>query len=174
LAINCQRRHMTKEQRDALIRALPTPEARRPKKGEQVISKKELAKELGVSESTIKRARGKRGSNEPLTKKSKKIKKICTPPDAVAPLVPSEESKSGVVWFADRHRDIFDKAGFVKGIGYSMEFTKDQIDYDWLVRQTENCMNDLLGAIKKAGLEHVVGKYRMTVQFEARKKEAKE
>jgi hypothetical protein len=173
LTLNLSRRHMTKEQRNEVIKNLPIPKVGRPKKGEEVISKKQLAEELGVSEDTIQRARNPKKDANASISKSKKLKRICTPPDSIVPLVPSEDSKTGVIWFTDQHKNMLDKAGYVKGIGYSMDFTKDQVNYDWLVKQTENCMSDLLAAIQKAGLEGVVAKYRMTVQFEARKKEVK-
>ena len=178
LMINLTRRHMSKEQRDAIIKAFPVPKVGRPKKGEAVISKKEIAKELGISEDTVQRARNpKKGANASISKRPK-LKKICTPPDkvpdSIAPITPSDEGLTGVNWFPVSMRDPFRKAGYMKGIGYEMKFTKEQVNYDWLVKNTENCMKDLLKSIKDAGLEDEVDFYRMTVSFDARKKEVKE
>jgi hypothetical protein len=175
LMVNLSRRHMTREQRNELIKALPVPKAGRPKKGEEVNSAKKLAKQLGLTEEIVENVRREPRKDSGINSvkngiKSKKLKKICTPPDAVAPLMVSEESKTGVDWFPAREHDIFRKQGYVKGIGYAMRFTKDQVNYDFLAKNTENCMNDLLRAIKKAGLEDIVDHYEMLVSFEARKR----
>lgn len=164
LALNLLRRQVSKETRDALIKKIPIPKVGRPKIGEKVISKADLAKELGVSESTIKRSRrekrGQKGENDPFSKVCDKKSK--------------EKQVDETSWINIKDLDVFNKMGYIKGVGYCIDFTKDQLDFDYLVRCIDRGMQELLKAIKDAGLESQVEKYRMTVSFEARKKERKE
>jgi len=164
LAVNLMRRHVSKQTRDDLIRSLPIPRVGRPKKGEKVISKKVLAEELDISEDTIQRARNpKRTQNDQSASISK--------PKKAKPAPPQTEPYK---WISTKDLEIFREVGYIKGIGYFFDFTKDQIDLDLLVRQVDTGMGQLLKAMKDAGLEDQVEKYRMMITFEARKKGVEE
>lgn len=166
IAINLVRRHMTRDARTKFIASIPVPKAGRPKKDEITIKNKDLVSSLGVSERTLQRARKpKTPTNDGVSRPKKRIPKICTPPD-------KEEGPIEVgSWINLKDLDMFDKVGYLKGIGYAIDFTKDQIDIDFLVKTVDKGMKELLRAIKDADLESKVGKYRMTVSFEARKRE---
>lgn len=167
LAVNLMRRHVPKETRDELIRKLPIPRVGRPKKDEKVISKKVLAEELDVSEDTIQRARNPKRTQ---TSQSASISKSTLRRVAAQ----KGEKAPEFQWISNKDLEIFREVGYLKGIGYHFDFTKDQIDLDLLVRQVDMGMNQLLKAMKDAGLEDQVEKYRMMITFEARKKGVEE
>lgn len=165
IAVNLMRRHMSKESRVDFIKAIPIPKQGRPKKGEEVFSKAKIAKEMGISEKTVQRARQKKETNVPFSEpKPKRIKKICTPPDKEGDPIPEKKD-----WIDARVLGTLDKLGRMKGVGFAMSFTKDQLDVDLLVRYVDEGIHNLLTAVKDAGLEDKVANYRMTVTFEARK-----
>lgn len=166
ILLNVKRRHLTKEQRNDFIKNLPIPRVGRPKRGEEVISRANLAKELGVSERTIQRKRN-----------PKKETNVSFSTKLPSPKKPKDKSKETPVdeksWVNLKDLEFFDKLGYIKGIGFALDFTKDQVDLDYLVRNVDKGMQALLKAIKQAGLESQVDHYRMVVSFEARKKDIK-
>jgi len=178
LALNLIRRHMTKEARDAFIQKLPIPKAGRPKKEAKIdtneikelrgekptavsISASKLAKELGIHERTVRRARKEK--NDTISKPKKARRMAPTPPD-----------QTPYKWISTKDLEIFREVGYLKGIGYFFDFTKDQIDLDLLVRQVDTGMGQLLKAMKDAGLEDQVEHYRMMITFECRKRGVEE
>jgi len=163
IAVNLMRRHVSKQTRDDLIESLPIPKVGRPKKGEKVISAKVLAKELGISDRTIERARSPkyRQNDQNVGISKSKLRRVAAQKGEKAP-----EFR----WISTKDLEIFREVGYLKGLGYYFDFTKDQIDLDLLVRQVDTGMQQLLKAMKDAGLEDQVEKYRMMITFECRKR----
>lgn len=159
LTLNLLRRHMTKDERANYIKQLPIPKRGRPKKGEKTISRKELAKELAISESTVARARQKKNVSFDTFSKPKISE-------------PKKTKTNEIQWLNEKDIELFREVGYLKGIGYYFDFTPDQIDLDLMVRQIDKGMTQLTKAIKDAGLESQVDHYSMHVTFEARKKGA--